>query len=337
MDAPLPAGWYAVTPAKALGRKPVAVTFAGERLAVFRSTTGVAAVVDRCPHRNAPLSMGRVTPAGELECGYHGWCFDGAGRCTRVPGLGAVAEAGAANRAVAARPAVEQDGFVWVWSHAEVAPEGRPRPIAVVDGPGSGQVVFSYDLECSLHAALENALDVPHTAFLHRGIFRGGEPREITAVRRGIDEGTGVEVQYLGEPVGLGRLRGAQGSELLFDHWDRFRLPATAEIEYVVPGWLRIVNTILHLPVAADRTRAWFVVRYWSRFPARIVKPIVLARGRQILRQDAKVLARQNETIRHHGGEQFTSTELDLMGNAIRRLLVSGAGEVAERTVTLQV
>jgi hypothetical protein len=156
-------------------------------------------------------------------------------------------------------------------------------------------------------------------------------------VRRGIDEGAGVEVQYLGEPVGLGKLRGQQGSELLFDHWDRFRLPATAEIEYVVPGWLRIVNTILHLPITDDRTRAWFVVRYWSRLPAPVVKPIVLARGRQILRQDAKVLARQHETIRHHGGEHFTSTELDLMGNAIRRLLVSGAGEVAERTVTLQV
>jgi phenylpropionate dioxygenase-like ring-hydroxylating dioxygenase large terminal subunit len=316
-----PPGWYPVAPSARLSRKPRSATLMGTPLAVFRSASGVAALVDRCPHRNVPLSMGRVTTDGVLECGYHGWCFDGAGSCTSVPGL----------------PSVEPD------APTRAAPAGEPISMPVVDGAGagsgSGEAVFSYDLDCTMHAALENALDVPHTAFLHKGIFRGGDVREITAVRRPIDGG--VEVQYLGEPVGLGRFRGQKG-DLEFDHWDRFLLPCVAQVEYRVEGWLRIVNTILHLPLGPFRTRAWFVVRFWTRFPTAVVKPIVLARGRQILRQDARVLALQNDTIQRFGGERFTSTELDLMGNAIRRLLrgaEAGGDDVAvvERTVTLHV
>ena len=67
----------------------------------------------------------------------------------------------------------------------------------------------------------------------------------------------------------------------------------------------RIVNTILHLPLSPFRTRAWFVVRVWTRAPGSLVRPIVLARGRGILKQDASMLASQAESIRHFGGERW--------------------------------
>jgi nitrite reductase/ring-hydroxylating ferredoxin subunit len=37
---------------------------------------------DRCPHRLAPLSEGRVEADGTLLCAYHAWRFDGGGACT---------------------------------------------------------------------------------------------------------------------------------------------------------------------------------------------------------------------------------------------------------------
>src|SRR5206468_12933624 len=59
-----------------------------ERLVVWRTPGGeVAAAVDRCPHRQAPLSAGVVTDRG-LQCPYHGWTYDGAGRCVLVPSAG---------------------------------------------------------------------------------------------------------------------------------------------------------------------------------------------------------------------------------------------------------
>jgi len=286
---------------------------------VFRDgTRHPRALLDRCPHRNVPLSFGRVHRDGCLECSYHGWRFDGDGHCLAVPGLPAGDLAPSPARDVVAHATREQDGFVWVWGEAGSAPAGEPFGLPDLDGRRPGQVVFECDLDCTVHAAVENALDVPHTAYLHRGLFRGGDPKPISAVRSEVPGG--VEVQYLGEPVAFGRLR-VPGGRLTFDHWDRFFLPSVAQIEYRVSGWLHVVNTILHLPVSPSRTRAWFVVRFWTRLPGVIARPAVVVRGRQILRQDARVLARQSANIRRFGRERYTSTDLDLLGNAIWRLL----------------
>lgn len=314
--------WYPACRSRDLRRGPVGISLMDTPVVVFRDGSGRArALLDRCPHRNMPLSLGKVAADGCLECCYHGWRFDGAGTCAAVPGLLEGAEAAAPNRAVPAYPVRERDGFVWVWPETTHEPAGEatgePFPLPAFDGRGTGEVVFRYDLDATLHAALENALDVPHTAFLHRGLFRGSAPREITAVRRDLDGG--VEVQYLGEPVGLGPVQ--PRADLTFDHWDRFFLPSVAQIEYRVEGWVHIVNTILHLPLSPARTRAWFVVRFWTRFPAAVVRPVVLAQGKQILRQDAAALRRQTEQARRFGGERYTSTALDLMGAPIWRLL----------------
>lgn len=312
--------WYPACRSSDIAGKPIGIELMETPLVVFRDGTGRArALADRCPHRNLALSCGRVTKRGELECGYHGWRFSGDGTCAAVPGLVEGKAASSPARNVPAFPTTEADGFIWVWADPESEPTRSPFALPPLEGRGAGEVVFPADLDCTLHAALENHLDVPHTAFLHAGIFRGGEKRDIEVVRREVPDG--IEVEYIGEPVGLGPIRGRQGSELTFDHWDRFFLPGIAQIEYRVGTWLRIVNTILHLPLSPFRTRAWFVVRFWTPAPAAAVRPIVLARGRKILKQDADVLAAQTENIRRFGGERYTSTDLDVMGNAIWRLM----------------
>jgi phenylpropionate dioxygenase-like ring-hydroxylating dioxygenase large terminal subunit len=299
---------------------------------LFRDGDGKArALVDRCPHRNAPLSLGRVNADGNLECGYHGWRFDGAGECAAVPGL-LTGEANASARTAEHFATHESDGFVWIWGEANADPGGqRPFELPALE-PNMVEVVFDYDLDCTMHAAIENALDVPHTAFLHRGIFRGGSKaptKPITAERHDLEGG--VEVQYLGEPVGMGPIQLGKKTNLTFDHWDRFFLPSVAQVEYRVDGWLRITNSILHLPMSAFRTRAWFVVRFWTKAPPSVVKPIVLARGKQILKQDAFMLKAQTENTKQFGGERYTSTDLDLLGNAIWRLLrLAEKGEVVD-------
>lgn len=40
---------------------------------------------DSCPHRQGPLSEGRVEEDGSLLCSYHGWRFDGVGSCSDLP------------------------------------------------------------------------------------------------------------------------------------------------------------------------------------------------------------------------------------------------------------
>jgi nitrite reductase/ring-hydroxylating ferredoxin subunit len=41
-------------------------------------------IQDRCPHRGASLSLGKIRDKG-LSCPYHGWTFDSAGTCIEIP------------------------------------------------------------------------------------------------------------------------------------------------------------------------------------------------------------------------------------------------------------
>src|SRR5215207_36331 len=80
--------WYVACRSHELLRAPLARTLLGVPLVLFRDAQGrPATLLDRCPHRNVPLSIGRVTQSGLLECGYHGWQFEGGGSCLLVPGL----------------------------------------------------------------------------------------------------------------------------------------------------------------------------------------------------------------------------------------------------------
>lgn len=87
----VPDGWWPVAHSEEVGHHPRAFRLGSQDLAVYRDLSGaVRAVADRCPHRRLPLSMGRLTEDGSIQCPYHGWSFDGAtGRCTAIPNLSA--------------------------------------------------------------------------------------------------------------------------------------------------------------------------------------------------------------------------------------------------------
>jgi phenylpropionate dioxygenase-like ring-hydroxylating dioxygenase large terminal subunit len=311
---PRPA-WYPACASGEVGvRRPRPLELMGTPLVVFRDGDGRPRVlVDRCPHRNAPLSDGRVH-GGALECGYHGWRFDGTGACLAIPGLDG--DVGG-RRGVASHACVERGGIVWFWSEPDEEPTTEPFEMPDL-GPGSRQVVLRYDVETTMHAAIENTLDVPHTAFLHRGLLRGAAPNEIRAVRRAIPDG--VEVQYFGEPFGIGFFRPRTETELL--HFDRFVLPCVAQVEYRAGPWLQLVNTVLHLPLAETRTRLWFVLRAnRQRLPRRLVETAIRLQGPHVAKQDLRVLERQTANVRRFGGERYASTDLDLFGSAVWRLL----------------
>jgi nitrite reductase/ring-hydroxylating ferredoxin subunit len=84
--AGLASGWWPVALSADLGDKPIAVRLSEVNLALYRDDSGTArSVLDRCPHRRMPLSLGRITDDGLIQCGYHGWSFNGAGSCARIP------------------------------------------------------------------------------------------------------------------------------------------------------------------------------------------------------------------------------------------------------------
>jgi len=319
--------WYVACESRELTDKPLSRTVVGVPLVLFRGREGrAAALLDRCPHRNVPLSLGRVVPGGRgrLECAYHGWQFEGDGRCAHVPGLLA---GDARERRTQAAAVREQDGFVWVYPELDAEPDSAPFPLLPM-GSGYTRVVREVVTEATLHATIENALDVPHTAFLHRGLFRGGKQNEITAtVRRSADR---VEVEYTGEPrpSGIaGRVLSPSGG--LVEHWDRFILPSIAQVEYRLGRDVHFLVTSLCTPSSDFETRMWAVVEFRTRFPAAAVSRVLEPFALRIFGQDARILRAQAQNVRRFGGEQYMSTELDFLGPHIWRLLKQA--ELGER------
>jgi phenylpropionate dioxygenase-like ring-hydroxylating dioxygenase large terminal subunit len=311
--------WYAACRSDDLHERPIARTIFDVPLVFFRGAAGRAsALLDRCAHRNAPLSLGAVDAAGHLACPYHGWRFDDTGACREVPGL--VERDTETGRKVPAFATCEQDGFVWVWARADAEPVSAPHRIPHSDDPEYLTVLREYDVECTLHAALENALDVPHTAFVHRGDFRGKGSREIEAVRRRIRGG--IEVEYVGEPPLSGATHDAEGRAIVSWHWDRFFLPSLAQVEYKTSTGRHQISTLPHTPVSDFRTRFW-LVSCWKVPAAKRaeMRPVIEKQLDTILGQDLEILRAQTRRIRELGGESFRSTPLDLMGPEILRML----------------
>jgi phenylpropionate dioxygenase-like ring-hydroxylating dioxygenase large terminal subunit len=317
--ARLSRAWYVACEARDLGAKPLHVELLGTPLVLFRGQGGrAAALLDRCPHRNAPLSLGRVVRGGRLECAYHGWQFEGSGRCAFVPGL--MGGSDARERRAPACAVREAHGFIWVWPEFDDTPQAEPFSLPEL-AAGYARVVRSVEAPGTLHATLENALDVPHTAFLHRGLFRGaGEQHEIRAtVRRSADR---VEVEYAGEP----RPSGAFGFILspsggTVEHWDRFILPSIAQVEYRLGRESHLTVTAFGTPVSDFVTRLYAVVDFRSPLPSFLVRPFLEPVALSIFRQDARMLRAQSDSVRAFGGEQYMSTELDLIGPHMWRLL----------------
>jgi phenylpropionate dioxygenase-like ring-hydroxylating dioxygenase large terminal subunit len=307
--------WYVACEAQDLEwSKPLAVKIFDTAMVLFRDEKGKpCAMPDRCPHRNVPLSEGNVID-GELVCIYHGWQFNGQGERTKVPGL---LEQDTHKCSIPTFSCMEQDGFIWVCPSPDHEPLTEPLPLPKV-GKGYASYRFVFDLDCTVHAALENALDVAHTSFLHGGLFRGVQERnpidvELKPVARGF------EAEYIGEPLLPGGRKPPRGVKP--QHWDRFFLPSTVQIEYSAGANNHVLNTMYHTPVSAVKTRLYFVG--YMRLPGlgRFFKPLIAHSVKKILQQDIDMLAKQTENILRFDGEHYKSSQMDLFGPQVLRFM----------------
>ena len=329
--------WYPVARSDRLRERPLAAMLFGTPLVVFRARGGAAAVlVDRCPHRNVPLSLGRVR-GDNLQCIYHGWEFDRDGQCRAIPGL--VGDVRARERRATAFACVEQQGFVWAWGEPETAPTRDVFRLPYLGERGWTTAREELDVHASLHATAENALDVPHTAFLHGGLFRSQDRarREIEVIVRRYEDR--VEAEYVGEsrPPGIvAKFLAPRGGNVI--HFDRFLLPSVAQVEYRLGDSGLCISAVLS-PLADYRTKLFIAFSYRLPVPGWLVQPFLRTFAMRIFRQDAWMLARQSETIERFGEENYKFTEIDVLSSQIFELLRDGRspGATGERTLRMQV
>ena len=157
--------WYAAAWSSELGEKPLGRRLLGEPVVLFRRLDGgVAALVDRCPHRLVPLSMG-VCTQGRIRCVYHGMEFDGTGQCVHIPAQ-TVIPPKARTRSF---PVTERYGLVWVWMGEPATADFTLLPQVEKFGePGWDVLSGGYQYHPSNYLnIIENLMDPSHTTFLH--------------------------------------------------------------------------------------------------------------------------------------------------------------------------
>jgi vanillate O-demethylase monooxygenase subunit len=217
--------WYMALWAQELeAGKTFARTILNEPIVLFRKEDGsVAALTDRCPHRFAPLSMGKLLPGDRLACAYHGLEFGANGACVRNPhGNGHIPP----TARVRAYPVVEKHTILWIWM-GEAAPTPETIPDYSCFDNAEPVRVTKRDyirMKASCELVANNLMDTSHTSYLHEGILGGGDT--VVAEMKIEEDGNTVRVSRVSQ-------------------------------DSAVPGMYRQLT-----PKAIERTTKWNVIRW---------------------------------------------------------------------------
>jgi vanillate O-demethylase monooxygenase subunit len=160
--------WWVAARGDEVTEKPLARWLLDTPVVLYRLSDGApAALYDRCPHRWAPLSEGRVD-GDAIVCPYHGMEFGADGACTRVPTQKMMPK----NARVQSFAVRESGRFIWIWMGDPDAIDGDPVDMSYTADPGWSVVTGYYEVDANWVLIRENVLDLTHIAFLHANTFK---------------------------------------------------------------------------------------------------------------------------------------------------------------------
>lgn len=164
---PYPNGWFRLLDSRDLKPGEVKnVDVLGQHLAVYRGESGVVAVLDAyCPHLGANLALGGKVKGDCLECPFHGWTFNGSGKCVEIPYASKVPDLAKTK----AWTSMEHNQQILVWFDAEGRePYWHPPQIQPVhDGQWKFSGRSTHVINAHIQEVPENGADTPHLIHLH--------------------------------------------------------------------------------------------------------------------------------------------------------------------------
>ena len=322
--------WYPILQSEELAQdKPTSIQCLGENLVIWRDEHGRPAVLsDRCPHRAAKLSLGRVLE-GKLQCALHGLRFDAAGQCVLIPWE---AETSPSLNEIHARsyPAHELGGYVWAYLGdavrfppprlADELPEElshsdeflwfrmptevwRTNWLLAIDGGDGFHAVI-------LHAETQAVKD---------SVWEGGRPQaaaaslaerrvKIIQTSYGV---RGIATDRDGKPIHHGHLLDVKG--------DRFLFPCiSTNVIRPVPGVEPYVSRLWQFPIDDSRCIVQrFAVQKAATPEARerwkkLFTDVVGPRFKSISREDAVIAESQGDLLTARSNEHLLEPDISM-------------------------
>lgn len=187
--------WYAAAWSDEIVRAPLSRKFLDEPVVLYRDTDGTpVALRDRCPHRFAPLSKGKLI-GDAIECPYHGLRFGSDGRCV-YNYHGPIPKAASVHR----YPVMERYGLAWIWmGDVDQAREDKLPDFGSFSSDSGFAFARGYlAVTGNYQLVVDNLLDLTHGQFVHPDFGNPGTTKFDTSW-----EGATVRANYKfdGEPV----------------------------------------------------------------------------------------------------------------------------------------
>lgn len=288
--------WYVAAHSGAL--KPgatLAVSMLGQAVLLGRDAEGaVFALRDFCPHRGIPLRYGRFD-GKEIECCYHGWCFNTQGQCTKVPSLAPGDKADISRIKAGRFPCVEQEGAIWVYlpkpgTRLNEEPPPPPRM------PGSPEKHFywvdSVTLPCHIDHAVIGLMDPSHGPFVHAAWWWRSQRSMHVKEKKFAPTPLGFKM-VSHKPSSNSRAYKILGGDRMTEI--AFQLPGL-RTEHIVIGGKEVVLLTALTPIDDKQTVLHQFV-YVNAPALRRLLPLLRPFGRAFIGQDARVVRMQQEGL----------------------------------------
>ncbi|MEM8603564.1 MAG: aromatic ring-hydroxylating dioxygenase subunit alpha [Cyanobacteria bacterium P01_H01_bin.121] len=334
-----PNHWYVAALSREVTVAPLAITLWEQAIVLYRTESGqVHALADRCPHRHVKLSHG-VVSGDRLECAYHGWQFDIAGRCAAVPYL--AENQRLPNCRIRQYPVQEQDGFVWIFP-GEATQAATTPLLGLPEWDHLNYIASVTTIECQAHFSflIENLMDMYH-GHLHQG-YQAWASAALEAIE---ETPAAVHAHYTAQSYY--RIDKIWSISQLFFPALRQLHPEPLDVSYDYPHWRSRLGDdfricCLFAPVSATHTRAYLVHftslnAFWRlhKLPVafrRFVKNSLFNSAQRLLkglvREDVLMLDEEQQAYDQQTGHR--AYELNRTVASVQRLIQHQANQIEE-------
>ncbi len=327
--------WYVACTPNEIDEGPLGRKICGERIAFYRGEGHVvAAVEDFCPHRGAPLSLGRVSE-GKLVCGYHGLAMGCDGKTVSMPG-----QRVRGFPAIRSFPVEERYGFVWVW----------PGDAALADKASiphqewfeNEEWAFGgglFHIACDYRLMIDNLMDLTHETYVHSNSIGQKEIDEVPC--KTTVDGNHVTTSRFMEnieapPFWKMALRGnGLADDVAVDRWQicRFTPPASVMIEvgvahaghggYDAPAEHKVYSVVVDFMTPESETSIhyfWGMARKFKPEDQALTATIREGQGK-IFSEDLQMLELQQKNLLAHPERGLLLLNIDAGGVQSRKVL----------------
>lgn len=327
--------WYVACTAEELGDQPLGRRICGQKIVLYRTgNAGVAALEDFCPHRGAPLSLGRVE--GELlVCGYHGLRMACDGTVDSLPNQ-------RTDRFPCVRnyPVRERHGFVWLWpGDPEAASEDLIPDLYWANNPDWGYGGGLYHIDCDYRLMIDNLMDLTHETYVHADSIGQHEIEEspVETVLEGEEVITSRFMENISAPPfwQMALRENGMPDDVVVDRWQicRFTPPSHVMIEvgvalagkggYDAAPEHKVSSVVVDFITPETETSMWY---FWGM--ARNFRPenqaltdkIREGQGK-IFSEDLEMLEQQQKNLLEYPDRKLMTVKIDAGGAQSRRLL----------------